>query len=64
MLVSFWLEGKQDSEQEDGSGLVFFEEMFMMRIVVLVSDLVEGSERNEDAYVVDVGNKRKNHNSY
>ena len=48
MLVSFWLEGKQDSEQEDGSGLVFFEEMFMMRIVVLVSDLEDGSGRNEE----------------
>ena len=57
-MVSFWLEGKQDSEQEDGSGLVFFEEMFMMRIVVLVSDLVDGSERNEEAQLILEINRR------
>ena len=54
MLVSFWLEGQQDSEQEDGSGWVFFlEEMFMMRNVVLVSEFVDGSEMNEEGRVVE-----------
>ena len=58
MLVSFLLEGKQDSEQKHGSGLVFFEDMFMMRIVVLVSDLVDDSERNEEAQLMLEINRR------
>ena len=48
-MVSVWLEGKQDSEQEHGSVWNFFEEMFMMRILVMVSEFVDGSESNEDA---------------